>query len=188
MKKSVLFLSAITTIALIGCVGGNQKNSVSSSSSSASQESSSVAQKKYFEDQFGLAFTYPGSWNLEIKPDQTLKGTDLVFDIGVVESHETINIQTTTKDAVQKFQNGLEKSVILAVKPVTIGGKQGTEIDTSEFGMSYLFVENGEFLFRFETGGWMQKDGLIDSIMFTKPGAERMKDCDERKKNGMPCE
>lgn len=150
-----------------GCISTQTPIDEATSSQSPSKLSQTMP-KTLRSEKYGIELRYPAEWSIdEFRSDREKSGSDIVFDTGNPESHEGIrvdrNSNATIEDSVQK----IDPEVIASITDIVIDTEPAKRVDTTEFGMTRIFVKHGNTLYEFITGGTTMIDmGVIDSVKF----------------------
>lgn len=157
---------ACCTLLLSGC-NSTQAPVDEPASSQSSSMISQAAQKILRNEEYGIELRYPAEWSIdEFRSDREKSGSDIVFDIGIPESHEGIRVDKSSNATVEYSVQNIDPEVIENITDLVIDGEPATRVDTTEFGTTRIFVKHGDTLYEFITGGRMIDMGVIASVKF----------------------
>lgn len=123
-----------------------------------------VGWKTYSDEKLGYTIKYPNDWKID---DSRSSTDETVFDTGIAESREAIKVEDSAK-SLTEWVDSFDKTVIVKVSDLTVDGQPAKQVDTSEFGITYVGAKKDGKLYTFTTGGRMITNGMLDTFQFTK--------------------
>lgn len=120
----------------------------------------------YTNSDLGFLLRLPPSWTVDPRrSDRAKYGNDVVFDIGMPESLEAINVDLARGKTVDDFIQHYDGE-ILSTSVITVDGKIGKTIQTGEMGIAYIYVVHDGKLYTFVTQGAFERDGVLATFKF----------------------
>lgn len=120
----------------------------------------------YANAEYGFEFKYPKEWNID---QERTMANEVVFDIGIPESRESIEFFKNTKKLTLdqlRIKKVPDAKVIEAQSEMIIDGEKGLLIKTTEFGMNYVIFNHKANAYIVTTGGMMLDDGILSAFKF----------------------
>jgi len=121
--------------------------------------------KTYTSPKYGYSIQYPSKWSIDNNRSDEYT---IVFDLGVGgESRESVQAipfsGAPLKDYIKNLNIGTLKQ-----SSMIVAGQPAVKIDTNEFGLSFIVVAHGNYIYRFDTQGAMANQGVLNTFKFTK--------------------
>lgn len=128
--------------------------------------------KTYTNNSLGFSIKYPSNWKIDsARSDRTMSGSDVVFNVGIPESHEGITVNTSNVSSLDEWAEQAKKNLVLdgayqGTSYLTVDGQPAVRIDTTEFGGKMVAVLFNGKLYRFDTQGQMIENGMLSTFKF----------------------
>ncbi|MFZ2167291.1 MAG: Ser-Thr-rich GPI-anchored membrane family protein [Minisyncoccia bacterium] len=143
-------------------------------STAQTSDSKTADWKTYTNGALGFSIKYPTDWKIDsLRSDRTKSGSDVVFDIGQPESHESITVDTSNL-SLDEWANKMQQAFVTegtykGMSRMTMGGQPAVQIDTTAWGQKLIGVKFDGKLYVFTTGGKMIENGMLGTFKFTPP-------------------
>lgn len=142
------------------------KTAVSLSPASTSDKTANW--ETYTNTTLGFSIKYPTDWTVDsLRSNREKSGSDVVFDIGIPESHEGVRVDVSNL-TLDEWVSQSDKNVIEETYRLTIDGQPAIRIDTTEFGQKLIGVKFNDKLYVFTTGGRMIENGTLSTVKFIR--------------------
>ena len=119
----------------------------------------------YTNKELNFEFKYPKTWKVD---GSRSSKNEIVFDTGAgdTESRESITVANANNKNLDYWKSTFEN--ILSTKKTIIDGKDAYELSSSEFGISYIIVINGDKLYTITSTGALINSNILSTFKFIK--------------------
>lgn len=122
----------------------------------------------YTNSKLGFSIKLPLDWKVDdLRSNRERSGDDVVFDIGIPESHEGISADPAGTKTVDDLVGEFNPEIILSIKDIVVDGEKGKQIQTGEFATSYAFVKHKDKIYTF-SGNRLFSDNILYTFQFLK--------------------
>lgn len=115
--------------------------------------------KEFTNDSMAIEMCIPNNWLVD---NARSSNNEIIFDAGDFESIESIKMENSTK-TLKQWGDSIDKEVIINKRNIKIDNIEALEVNTSDFGVSYIGLTKNNKFYIFTTNGGMD-DKVINSI------------------------